>query len=305
MPRNSSGTYSLPVAAFVPGGLIKSADNNSNFFDIATALTQSLATTGVSTMTGPIKAAAGAVNAPSVTFGGSLTTGFYLSGTNQIGWTANGVQGAAFNADTSVTWAGGATWGGTISAAKGTVPIGAEMDFAGSVAPAGWLFEFGQLVSTTTYAALFAVISTTYGSGAGTFGIPDKRGRTTFGADNMGGSAANRLTLSNSGIDGETLGAVGGNPNFTIAQSALPNVSPTITVTDLGHQHTVSSPLQGASSAAPDSGFATGQGTTFTSSKNTTGITASLASINGGVSQTVINLPPPAIVTNKIIYAGV
>src|SRR5579859_5390899 len=213
MPRNSSGTYSLPVAAFVPGGLIKSADNNSNFSDIATALTQSLATTGVSTMTGPIKAAPGTVGAPSITFNGALGTGFYLAAANQVGWTANGVLGATFNSDTSVTWAGGATWAGTISANKGTVPIGAVTDYAGATAPAGWLLCFGQLVSTTTYAALFAALGTTYGSGGGTFGIPDHRGRTSYGQDNMGGSAASRITVAGGNFDGTVLGNVGGLQN--------------------------------------------------------------------------------------------
>lgn len=110
MPRNSSGTYTLPSAAFVPGGLIKSADENANFSDIATALTQSLATTGVSTMTGPIKAAPGSVSAPSYTFNGSTASGFYLVAANQIGWSANGVSGATFNSDTSVSWAGAQTY---------------------------------------------------------------------------------------------------------------------------------------------------------------------------------------------------
>jgi hypothetical protein len=122
MPRNTSGVYTLPVGAFSPLGLIKSADHNSNYSDIATALTQSLATTGVSTMSGPVKAAAGAVNAPGYTFGSALTTGFWLAGTNQIGWAANGVQGATFNADLSVTWAGAATWAGNVTY-NGTVTL--------------------------------------------------------------------------------------------------------------------------------------------------------------------------------------
>lgn len=122
MPRNSSGVFTLPIGAFAPSGLIKSSDHNSNYSDIATALTQSLATTGVSTMTGAIKAAAGAINAPSYTFGSNLTTGFWLAGANQIGWTANGVQGATFNSDLSVTWAGAATWAGNVTY-SGTVTI--------------------------------------------------------------------------------------------------------------------------------------------------------------------------------------
>lgn len=45
--------------------------------------------------------------------------------------------------------------------------------------PSGYLLEDGSAVSRTTYAALFAVIGTTYGAGNGstTFNLPDSRGR--------------------------------------------------------------------------------------------------------------------------------
>lgn len=75
-------------------------------------------------------------------------------------------------------------------------PIGSVIPFAGSSAPTGWLLCFGQNVSRSTYANLFAVIGTTYGVGdnSTTFGLPDLRGRTVAGTDNMGGTSANRLT---------------------------------------------------------------------------------------------------------------
>jgi len=68
--------------------------------------------------------------------------------------------------------------------------------YAGSTAPSGWLLCYGQAISRTTYATLFAIIGTTYGSGDGstTFNVPDLRGRTVAGLDNMGGSNANVLT---------------------------------------------------------------------------------------------------------------
>ena len=81
-------------------------------------------------MTGQLNAAAGLVASPGYTFTGATKTGFYLAGANQIGWASNGVQGATLNSDTSTDiWAGGATFGGTIAAAKGTIPIGGVMDF--------------------------------------------------------------------------------------------------------------------------------------------------------------------------------
>lgn len=76
--------------------------------------------------------------------------------------------------------------------------------------PTGWLFCFGQAVSRTTYSALFAVIGTVFGVGDGstTFNIPDLRGRTLAGRDDMGGVAANRLTVAV--FDGTILGNAGG-----------------------------------------------------------------------------------------------
>lgn len=58
------------------------------------------------------------------------------------------------------------------------VPTGIIFNFAGSAAPTGWLLCNGNAVSRTTYASLFAVIGTTYGSGDGstTFNLPDTRG---------------------------------------------------------------------------------------------------------------------------------
>ena len=58
------------------------------------------------------------------------------------------------------------------------------MPFAGASAPhAGFLLCNGAAVSRTTYAKLFALISTTFGSGDGssTFNVPDLRDRTLLG----------------------------------------------------------------------------------------------------------------------------
>lgn len=93
------------------------------------------------------------------------------------------------------------------------VPTGTVWDFAGTSAPPGWLFCTGSAVSRTTFAALFVVIATAYGAGDGstTFNLPDARGRVIAGKDNMGGSDAARLTAAlTGGVDGDTLGAVGG-----------------------------------------------------------------------------------------------
>ena len=69
------------------------------------------------------------------------------------------------------------------------MPTGMVVPYAGAAAPDGWLLCQGQAVSRTTYAQLFSVIGTTYGSGDGstTFNLPDMRGRVAVGSDaNLG-----------------------------------------------------------------------------------------------------------------------
>ncbi len=119
---------------------------------------------------------------------------------------------------------------GTVTALSGT-PAGSVIDFAGSSAPTGWLLAYGQCVSRTTYAVLFAVIGTLYDDGCSgsDFGIPDTRGRVTAGDDDMGSVSANRLTGLTNGVNGDTLGATGGLESFTLAITNIPN-----------HQHTLS-----------------------------------------------------------------
>lgn len=110
-----------------------------------------------------------------------------------------------------------------LGALGAAIPTGAMLDFAGAAAPSGWLLCDGAAVSRTTYAALFAIVGTTYGGGNGstTFNLPDLRGRVTAGKDDMGGSAANRLT-SAGGVSGVTLGAAGGEQVHTLTTAEMP-----------------------------------------------------------------------------------
>ena len=102
------------------------------------------------------------------------------------------------------------------------VPAGIVSAFAGVTAPSGWLMCYGQAVSRTDYSALFTALSTTYGSGDGstTFNIPDMRGRAIAGVDNMGGTAASRLT-STVLTASNTLGATGGTQTHTLTTAEL------------------------------------------------------------------------------------
>lgn len=91
-----------------------------------------------------------------------------------------------------------------------------------AIAPNGWLVEFGQAISRTTYADLFEHFGTTFGAGDGstTFNIPDSRGRVFVALDNQGGTDAGRLSVAN------TLGGNGGEETHILTG---PEVGPTIT----------------------------------------------------------------------------
>lgn len=108
------------------------------------------------------------------------------------------------------------------------IPIGGMMPYLSSTAPnSAFVLPYGQAISRTTYATLFALCGTTFGTGDGstTFNIPDLRGRIPVGKDDMGGSAASRVTSAGSSVDGLTIGATGGAQNVTISQANLPNVN--------------------------------------------------------------------------------
>jgi microcystin-dependent protein len=74
------------------------------------------------------------------------------------------------------------------------VPTGGMMPFGAAAAPTGFLLCDGSAVSRTTFAALFAVIGTTFGGGDGvtTFNVPDIRQRFVLGlaASGTGNSLA-------------------------------------------------------------------------------------------------------------------
>lgn len=92
------------------------------------------------------------------------------------------------------------------------VQTGVIEEYAGSVAPTGYLMADGSAVSRTTYAALFAVCGTTYGAGDGstTFNLPDKRRRVGVG-------------YKSGDSDFGTLGQVGGASTHTLSLSEIPS----------------------------------------------------------------------------------
>jgi microcystin-dependent protein len=175
------------------------------------------------------------------------------------------------------------------------MPTGAVIPYAGSAAPTGWLLCDGGSsgISRTTYAALFAVIGTTYGSGDGstTFNVPDLRGRVPAGKDNMGGIAANRLSASVSGVTGTTLGASGGSQSLT-SHNHLQNShnhdqaqhSHTVPAHNHGQSnHVHGNSLTGTTTFAADGHTHAGQGSLHAAIGATNSDTARVGYIAGGV----------------------
>lgn len=199
-----------------------------------------------------------------------------------------------------------------ISSALGmanAVPVGVVDAFAGSTAPAGWLLCYGQAVSRTQYPVLFTTLNTTYGSGDGstTFNIPDMRGRAVAGKDDMGGTAASRLTATVLSA-ANTLGATGGTQTHTLtgAQSGTSAHGHTASSGNDSpdHTHAMAFPMGGAggnvgavlggqTNAYPNTGGASARHTHTITVVNSTAADASAAHTN----------TQPTIVLNYIIKA--
>jgi microcystin-dependent protein len=86
----------------------------------------------------------------------------------------------------------------SFTALPAAVPSGTVHLFATTTPPSGYLECDGSAVSRTTYAALFAVIGTTWGAGDGstTFNLPDLRGEFVRGWDNGKGTDSSRSFAS-------------------------------------------------------------------------------------------------------------
>jgi microcystin-dependent protein len=112
----------------------------------------------------------------------------------------------------------------TAQRSVGDVPVGTVVDYAGDTAPTGWMMCFGQAMSRVLYSTLFQKIGVYYGAGDGvnTFNLPDCRDRTAVGKGDMGGSAANRITVALSGFDSKVLGGAGGSEGIILGLTQIP-----------------------------------------------------------------------------------
>lgn len=91
MPRNSSGTYSLPAGnPVVTNTLIQSTWANNTLSDVSTAMTDSLDRNGRGAMLAPLKNIDGTAVAPAVTFSSEGTMGIYRAAAGVLGFAIGG-----------------------------------------------------------------------------------------------------------------------------------------------------------------------------------------------------------------------
>jgi microcystin-dependent protein len=155
-----------------------------------------------------------------------------------------------------------------------------------STAQTGWLLCDGSAVSRTTYARLFATVSTTFGVGDGstTFNVPDCRGRAPIAAG------------QGSGLTSRALGATVGAETHALSEAELATHTHGASTNSTGaHTHTVSGVVSGS---ANSSGGGVDGGTATTSSN---GAHSHTVTVNNAGSGTAHNNMQPSIALNFFI----
>lgn len=184
----------------------------------------------------------------------------------------------------------------------GEIPIGSGIEYWGSVVPsANFAFAYGQAISRSDNPVCFSRLGTTYGSGDGstTFNLMDKRGRVSAAYDEMGGSAASRLTTTTMSTGG--IGGTGGGQTVTLTTTQIPSHTHANSLSDPGHNHGVSGGTAGGTSTGSFSSGPQGapqSASTIIINSNTTGISISNAAAGGGGAHSNVQ---PTIICNYII----
>jgi microcystin-dependent protein len=263
--NNTTGGYAIQIigssglGVTIPNGIAAYVYcDGINFYNAISgsvgnfAVNGNLSVTGTTALTGALTATtaafSGAISSVSPTFTGTPTAPTATAGTNttQI-------------ATTAFVLSNGAPTGGLIMWGTGT-------------APSGWLLCAGAAVSRTTYAALFAVIGTTFGVGDGstTFNVPNYTSRMPYGT---------------------TVGSTGGSADAVVVSHTH---TATSTVTDPGHVHLSNAVglLSPTINWVGTGGLSYNNGNSTNTASATTGITVATTNTSAGVSGIGANLPP-------------
>jgi microcystin-dependent protein len=240
---NLLGTLNVGSSATVSGDILVSGSGSvTGNLSTAGNLFSTSARTSTSISTGALVLSGGAGVAGNLHVGGAIVTPTMPTGTSNTA-----VATTAFVQNNSI-------------------PTGGLMMWPTASAPSGYLLCNGGAVSRTTYAALFAIIGTTFGIGdnSTTFNLPNYTNRLPVGAGGLYAAAA-----------------TGGSKDAVVVSHTH-----TASVTDPGHSHQTGS-------TTTDTGFS-GARSTGTSgvatSTATTGISVGISTT--GSSGTDANMPP-------------
>jgi len=107
------------------------------------------------------------------------------------------------------------------------IPTGCIIPWSDTSVPTGFLECNGAAVSRSTYATLFAIVATTYGSGNGstTFNLPDLKDNVPLGRSNSAALAS----TGGANTVGSTGNVGGSTANATLSTAQLASHSHTIT----------------------------------------------------------------------------
>lgn len=144
MPRNASGTYTLPAGNPVDAGtVIEAAWANSTLEDLGNEITNSLSRTGEGGMLAPFRLANGTLAAPGIAWLNEPSTGFYRAGAGEMWAVVSGSQILQYTANgilipttKTFTAQGNATIGGTL-AVTGATTLSSTLAVTGAITATG------------------------------------------------------------------------------------------------------------------------------------------------------------------------
>ena len=252
------------------------------------AVTATLATTATTAAacSGNSATATKLATARTISLTGDVTGSGSFDGSGDLSIATTGVEAAKLTTARTIALTGAVTGSGTFdgsgdlsittSAGTTSLPTGAIVQYGGSSAPTGYFLCNGSAVSRTTYASLYAVIGTTYGTGDGstTFNLPNLKDKFVLGK----------------GSTYATLAATGGETTHTLTTSEMPTH---LHYNGLADNEEVGFVYGGTTTGIP--GSATSSITTEATSRTYQGLSSS----TGGSS--AHNNMPPYIVLNYCI----
>ena len=266
--NNTTGSYAITIGTTGVGGTLISVPNGVTaqvYTDGTNTYSAQTGSAGNFLVNGNLSVTGNQVDVGNMSVGGT----FGVTGTS----TFTGIpSGPTATTGTNTTQLATTAFVNASITANPGVLTGSLLMWPTTSAPTGYLNCDGTAVSRSTYASLFAVVSTTFGSGDGstTFNLPNYTGRMPYGA---------------------TIGTIGGSADAIVVSHTH---TATSSVTDPGHAHTANSFIvfTGSGQTYGAGGGKMNNNTGTLTESATTGISVATSITSAGSSGTNANLPP-------------